>query len=677
MTIREIGIAVGFEIDKSAEAQVNSAVQALKSAAADALSAIEVVFETDKASEQAAQGSVDSIKENAEKLGDNKVGFKVDEASVKKVTDSVNKIKSFATKALGAIGIGLSLIQLKNVAEEFGGINRQIKDATRGMGEQKDIQQSILKAANDARMNYSSMGEAVSKLAQNTDVFNGVEDAANFAGLMAKNFIAAGKGEAEADALMKSITTSMTRGKVDARALMNMIKESPGTLRMMADSLGVSTDAFQDMVREGKVSAQMLKTTFEKNAGAIEGRFSETGLGVSSALRNIRNQWGLFIAQLNSDTGTTKAIGEFMVKSFSKFLNILRKLKDGFMKLANKMGGVDKLMKLIAISAGAIFLALNAGKILGFVKSVTTGIKGVATVLKGVSWQVWLIIGAIILVWLIIDDFIGFMQGKDSVIGELFKKAGIDADAVRDKIRDAVDRIVEKWEEFKEAIQPAIDKLKEIWAEHGPAIMQVFANIIASGILGFLEGLVGVLAVIAGAIEGITTLLNVDWPAAWASATAILEPVKKIISDIKEGIGAITGAVKGLLGGGSSGGGGGAWGSKTPGYAKGTNRTPDTFFAGEDGPELITGAAGRKVFTAAETGNIMSILKTIMGMGTARPETVAAATSAAENKIINQNNYFTQTFNGDRAGQQKSSEAMDRASDDATGALARALAYVR
>lgn len=41
-------------------------------------------------------------------------------------------------------------------------------------------------------------------------------------------------------------------------------------------------------------------------------------------------------------------------------------------------------------------------------------------------------------------------------------------------------------------------------------------------------------------------------------------------------------------------------------YAKGTEYTPDTFIAGENGAELITGAKGRKVFTALQTSNIFS-----------------------------------------------------------------------
>ena len=45
---------------------------------------------------------------------------------------------------------------------------------------------------------------------------------------------------------------------------------------------------------------------------------------------------------------------------------------------------------------------------------------------------------------------------------------------------------------------------------------------------------------------------------------------------------------------------------KPKGFAAGTEYTPDTFIAGERGAELITGAGGRKVFTALETENIFT-----------------------------------------------------------------------
>ena len=42
-----------------------------------------------------------------------------------------------------------------------------------------------------------------------------------------------------------------------------------------------------------------------------------------------------------------------------------------------------------------------------------------------------------------------------------------------------------------------------------------------------------------------------------------------------------------------------------PNFEKGTNNTPDTFIAGEQGPELITNAPNRKVYTADETQDLL------------------------------------------------------------------------
>ncbi len=52
-----------------------------------------------------------------------------------------------------------------------------------------------------------------------------------------------------------------------------------------------------------------------------------------------------------------------------------------------------------------------------------------------------------------------------------------------------------------------------------------------------------------------------------------------------------------------------------PEFAKGTNKTPSTFIAGEQGPELITNAANRKVFTAAQTGQIFSNIAKAKNIG--------------------------------------------------------------
>ena len=48
--------------------------------------------------------------------------------------------------------------------------------------------------------------------------------------------------------------------------------------------------------------------------------------------------------------------------------------------------------------------------------------------------------------------------------------------------------------------------------------------------------------------------------------------------------------------------------SKIPGHANGSSFTEDAFIAGENGPELIVGAPGRRVFTADETSMLLGVM---------------------------------------------------------------------
>ena len=74
-------------------------------------------------------------------------------------------------------------------------------------------------------------------------------------------------------------------------------------------------------------------------------------------------------------------------------------------------------------------------------------------------------------------------------------------------------------------------------------------------------------------------------------------------------------------------------------------------------------------------GNGMSAL---MGAATPRPSTVSTVTGSNNvNRSVVQNVEINNRFEGDRAGQQKSAQAMKQAGKDVTSELARGLSYAR
>ena len=71
---------------------------------------------------------------------------------------------------------------------------------------------------------------------------------------------------------------------------------------------------------------------------------------------------------------------------------------------------------------------------------------------------------------------------------------------------------------------------------------------------------------------------------------------------------------------------------KIPMLAKGALRSPDTFIAGENGPELITGSEGKRVFTANQTDGILGKVKSAFHTAkevVTSPKTVAPGVALA------------------------------------------------
>lgn len=383
-------------------------------------------------------------------------------ASVKKHHTSAEKVKSTYQqivgtmgKIAGMLGLGFSLVQLKQISEEFNGINDRIRDATRGMGEQSAIQQQILQAANASRTSYGDTAKFVGNLVQeNKELFGSVEEAANYAQLTSKLFKAAGKSNEETATLQEAINKSFAKGKVDSETISQLLENAPEAVKLLEKELGVGKERFEEMASQGQISLSALKNAIVNNADTINASFNELDMNLSDALLNIPNQWGLWVDKVNSQYGLTKKLSAFLVNFFSKLLGWLDKAVAFIDKIADKVGGMENLLKLLVMAAGSIWLALNASKILDF-------FKGLGGLLTMVNLKTLALVAVIMLVALAIDDLIHFMKGDESVIGDFFEEMGIDADEAREKIRAGIESIGEFIQKAGEVIQRVIGWLGE------------------------------------------------------------------------------------------------------------------------------------------------------------------------------------------------------------------------
>lgn len=481
----------------------------------------------------------------------NKVGFKVKQDDVKKVNSTISDIKSTATKLLGALGVGFSLKAINGLIEEFGAVNNSIRNSIDDLGEMDEVQNLILKKANEARTTYSDMASTVSNLVKSSSDLFPVEDAVNFSSNITKLLKSAGRTDAVISSVMEGFNKSFQKGIVDTETLNKLLEQAPEAANILAKSLGVTKSELLDMASNGRMSVTDLKDAFINASGEIDAAFANTDMTISDALKNIRNQWGLWLAQMDKTLGVTKTIAKAMVSGFNSVIAVLNKVRTAVVWLSEKLGGTENMLKLVAIAAGAIFIALKGEKILNFLKTAKT-------LISGISLKVLAIIAVIIVLALIVEDFINFMLGNKSVLGEVFDKLGIDAEKVRDTIKQAFTKVKEfllqVWEEIKVILSAAWDVIKKValfvfnfladyWKKNGEKIKENFKrtwNLISSTLKGLWNGIKKVAEFVFGALKDFWDKngesIKETFTFVWGAIFDTLNSIWTIILDIGEAI---------------------------------------------------------------------------------------------------------------------------------------------
>ena len=191
-------------------------------------------------------------------------------------------------------------------------------------------------------------------------------------------------------------------------------------------------------------------------------------------------------------------VGQFFMPTFQKVISFgakgLTVLRDGVQKLndfAAKIGGAEKIIGVLGVTIGATLAIVNFQKI-------ADGLKLIGKGLGNVNLKVFAIAAVVLMLALIVQDFIAFMNGDNSVIGALFEKAGIDADEARATIQKAwstiKDFLLSIWGTLQGAAQAIFGALSDWWAENGEAVKDT--------LLGIWKAIVGAAKQIFGALSG-------------------------------------------------------------------------------------------------------------------------------------------------------------------------------
>lgn len=492
------------------------------------------------------------------------LGYDLDKGSEKQVQSSIQGVKDLAENLLGTIGVTFSLAgiqelvssaaDLKAVEAQF---NQTFRDIGTGASYVDEATEKLSNLSDTVGISESRMKSSFTSIAAFAKTSGmDVEDAMDFAEeamtLAADSSAYFDRSMEDTTAILKSLlkgnfqmddnlgfqATQFTR---DAKAMelfnksyndLTEAEKQKTILKLMADA-NKQMGAFGQAAREsGEYTNQMaeLNAKFKEFKAVLGNIFLEPFL---KGLQLARFGMNLLIKTIATLTGKSSYLSrlsegyhaiikrlapsiEILGRRFSRFSSIAT---TGLSKVAILFGGMDNLIKLISLVATAFFAVWSWNYVISGAKAFIAVLKPLFGILGGFSATSLAIVAAIVAIGLVIEDFVNFLAGNNSLIGVLFDSMGIGADNARNAVFKAFDDITEfietaisevincldsmghKIEEFCKALLALWNVFKEVFA---PILFKAFKEMF----LGIIDVVLGACKIIGGIIEAFAGLLT-------------------------------------------------------------------------------------------------------------------------------------------------------------------------
>lgn len=372
---------------------------------------------------------------------------------------------------------------------------------------------------------------------------------------------------------------------------------------------------------------QLVKDHLEDIRKFIKKTFGSEALAVFDKVIAVITNIGNTIKSVFSDSNIGAARNKIQeifggkgVKVFDTFISVFRTIKNAISDVIqfvvqNVVPVAKKVLQVITTSVipGIIsFVQAAAPIIISIIQSIVGFIGTAIPIIAGFITELMPVISEIITflqtyVLPIIGEIFNFITS--TVLPGILAAVETLAPIIINGLRTVLPVVQTVFTTIWGIIQPIMQMILQVVQTVLPSVLSIFRSVF-DAIGGVVSGLKTVLS---GIIQFITGVFTGNWTSAWEGIKSIFSGIWESIKSIAKGaIDGISSAVNGVISGISKVketiGGVGKKVAKTlhiPGFASGTTRTPDTFIAGEDGPELITNAPGMTVYTAAKTRQML------------------------------------------------------------------------
>lgn len=459
MVIRELLVSLGFNYDKSKADAAEKDIKQIKTE-------FTKVEQSSNKTAQTVNRNMDKMASKAQQSG----------REIGRIADRLeawgNMLNAFAAIA----GVGLSIGGIVRMVDQWKVIAGQVSLVTKNQEEAKATQEELYAIAGRTRQEYAAIAGLFTSIARNaSELGKSNSDILAFTEDVSNAMLLGGGDQASQQAALVQLGQALGSGTLRGDELNSIMEQAPRLAKAIAEGMGTTIGQLRQMGAEGKLTAIDVFNAIRSQSKRLKMEMGQMPWTVDQAATKMMNSLGRLFNGIEKRTGIISTIAEGIARVADYIDDIdIDKLVFGF--------------KMLAIYATAFFVASKWGAIvrgaqmlvgvLASVRNAYLAANGAAVAFKWAGagaaatsilafGKILLIAAAIALVVLAVQDFIGWINGADSVFGRVFGKW---EDVVNwfkevwDEVTDTIDRflhkrVIESIKELIDWIGTALEKL--------------------------------------------------------------------------------------------------------------------------------------------------------------------------------------------------------------------------
>lgn len=337
----------------------------------------------------------------------NRIGFVVNEASLRQAEGSVNRVKDAADnaarsfQALFAGFVGFSAIKsISKTADDMQSLEARVAQLPQTVGDTAEAFDTVAKHADASRQSIDAYANFYIKL-QNAgkDFIKTQEEGLQVTDTITKALVVGGATAQEQSSALLQFGQAIGSGVLQGDELRALSEAAPQFLDSLAKAIGIPRMELKKFASEGKLTSKAVIEGVKKISSEFDERFRNMPMTIGQSTTIIKNRWDVFINNLNRKSGAVTKIADLFLKGFDR-------IEKGLSDMVKFFGGATNTLKFFGLALAA---ALSP-----FVFRAATG--AIATLLSPIGLLVTALLGLL----LVGEDFYQWMNGGKSVFGKWF-----------------------------------------------------------------------------------------------------------------------------------------------------------------------------------------------------------------------------------------------------------------